>query len=259
MISRGGATGGLVLAAKAAADLDVTVGDTITVEHPQATPAGLRTTQSRLRVAGIHPNPMRMFAYLDPSTASVFQLTGCANVLTVTPADSSGTDQVRRALLAIPHVASAQTARVVTDGMRSSLAEFLGILRVAAAVTLLLALLIAFNTTSIGVDERAREHATMLAFGLPIRTLLGITAVETVIVGAAGTIAGIFGGYMVLRWMTATTIPTVMPDIGVTATLSTTTIVQAFALGVLTVAVAPALTLRRLRRMDIPSTLRVVE
>jgi putative ABC transport system permease protein len=53
--------------------------------------------------------------------------------------------------------------------------QFTGILNVAAGVALLLVLLIAFNTASIGTDERSREHATMMAFGLPARTVLGMT------------------------------------------------------------------------------------
>ncbi len=180
-------------------------------------------------------------------------------MLTVTPTAGVSGEAVRRALLAVPHVAAAQTAQAITEGMRTSLDEFLGILQIAAAVTLLLALLIAVNTTSIGVDERGREHATMLAFGLPTRTVLGMTTVETVTVGAIGTLTGILGGYAVLRWMTATTIPKVLPDMAVTASLTTTTLVEALALGVLTVALAPLFSLRRLHRMDIPATLRVVE
>lgn len=258
-LTSGTATGGIVLAGKAAADLGVAVGDTVTVEHPQLTGAGLRTVQRRMPVAGIHPNPMRMLAYLDQDSARAFGFTGATNLLTVTPAGGTSPEVVRRALLAVPHVASAQTARAATDGMRASIDEFVGILQVAAVVTLLLALLIAFNSTSIGVDERAREHATMLAFGLPARTVLGMTTVETVLVGAAGTAAGVLGGYGMLHWMTATTIATVMPEIGITAALSTTTIAGAVGLGVLTVAIAPLFTLQRVRRMDIPSTLRVVE
>ncbi len=258
-LSTGSAVGGLVLADKAARDLGVRVGDFVTLTHPQATARGLRTVQTRMRVAGIHPNPMRMLAYLDPATATVFGLTGSTNLLTVTPAAGVDPEQVRRALLAVPDVASAQSVQATTEGMRTSLDEFVGILRVAAAVTLLLALLIAFNTSSIGIDERARENATMLAFGLPIRTVLGMTTIETALLGALGTLTGILGGYAVLRWMAATTIPAVLPDIGVTATLSVTTVVAALALGILTVTVAPLFTLRRLRRTDIPATLRVVE
>jgi putative ABC transport system permease protein len=258
-LTAGAAGGGIILAEKAAHDLGVTVGDPVTLEHPQVTSAGLRTVQTTIRVAGLHPNPMRMLAYLGPDSAAAFGLTGATNLLTVTPAAGASAETVRRALLAVPHVASAQTAHAATEGMRESLDEFVGILQVAAAVTLLLALLIAFNTTTIGVDERAREHATMLAFGLPPRTVLGMTTVETVLIGTAGTLAGVLGGYGLLRWMTATTIPSVLPEIGVTATLSTRTVAQALALGVLTVAVAPLFTLRRTRRMDIPSTLRVME
>jgi putative ABC transport system permease protein len=51
----------------------------------------------------------------------------------------------------------------------------------------------------------------------------------------------------------------VLPEIGVTTSLATTTLILALGLGVLTVALAPLLTARKLRRLDIPSTLRVVE
>lgn len=139
--------------------------------------------------------------------------------------------------------------------MPASVDEFVGVLQVAAAVTLLLALLIAVNTTTIGVDERA----TMPAFGLPPRTVLGMSTVETVLVDGAGTAAGVLGGYGMQHWMTATTIPSVLPEIGIAATLSVRTGAQALALGVLAVAVAPLFTLRRTRRMDIPATLRVME
>jgi putative ABC transport system permease protein len=41
--------------------------------------------------------------------------------------------------------------------------------------------------------------------------------------------------------------------------ISGATVLTAFVLGVLAVGLAPLLTVRRLRRMDIPGTLRVVE
>jgi putative ABC transport system permease protein len=45
----------------------------------------------------------------------------------------------------------------------------------------------------------------------------------------------------------------------VTATLSTSTLAVAFGLGVLAIALAPLLTVRRVRSMDVPSALRVIE
>jgi putative ABC transport system permease protein len=251
--------GGIVLARTAAEDLQVAVGDTVEVTHPQAGADGLRTARTAMTVAGIHPNPMRVFAYVDPATAGAFGLAGSTNYLTVTPAPGVSPAQVQRALLSVPDVASAQAARTTTEGMRASLDEFLGILRVAALVTLLLALLIAVNTTSIGMDERSRDHATMLAFGLPARTIIALAVAETALVGVAATAVGIAGGYGVLVWMAATTIPAVLPEIGVVATLSGATVGTAFALGVLTVAIAPLFNVRRLSRMDIPSALRVME
>jgi len=251
---------GIILAEKAARDLHAQVGDTIRLEHPQAGAGGtLRTSTSPVRVAALHPNPMRVLAYLDPGTVRGYGLAGVTNLLTVTPSPGTSANAVRRALLAIPQVASAEAVRTTTDGMRASLQEYLGILRIAAAVTLLLALLIAFNTASIGTDERARDHATMRAFGLPVRSVLALTTAETVLLGTVGTVLGIAGGYAVLWWMTSTTIPSVMPEIGVTATLTTSTTIAALLLGVGAVAIAPLLTLRRLTHLDLPATLRVVE
>ena len=50
-----------------------------------------------------------------------------------------------------------------------------------------------------------------------------------------------------------------MPDMGLDVVISGTTVLTAVVLGVIAVAIAPLLTIRRLRRMDIPGTLRVVE
>jgi len=259
-LSAGNLTGGLVLSGKAAADLGVRAGDLVTFRHPRAAAGGLVTVSSPVPVAGIDPTPMRAFAYLTPATAApLLRLAGMTNLLTVLPSTGHTTADVQRALLNIPHVASAQSVRAATGGLRSSLDQFTGILNVAAAVALLLVFLIAFNTASIGTDERAREHATMMAFGLPARTVLGLTTVESVLVGVLGTVIGLGAGYGLLAWLTATTIASVMPEIGVTTAVSAGTMAAALLLGAGTVAAAPLFTLRRLRRTDVPSTLRVAE
>jgi putative ABC transport system permease protein len=259
-LSAGHLTGGLVLSRKAADDLGVSVGDVVTFRHPRAAKAGLVTVSSQVRVAGIDPSPMRAFAYLTPATAApLFGLAGMTNLLTVLPSPGHSTADLQRALLNVAHVTSAQSVRAATDGLASSLDQFTGILNVAAAVALLLVFLIAFNTASIGTDERAREHATMMAFGLPTRTVLGLTTTESVLIGLLGTAIGLAAGYGLLAWLTATTVAAVMPEIGITAAVSAGTIAAALLLGAGTVAAAPLFTLRRLRAIDVPSTLRVVE
>lgn len=55
------------------------------------------------------------------------------------------------------------------------------------------------------------------------------------------------------------TIPSVQPEIGVAASLANGTVIAALLLGVGTVTLAPLLTVRRLLRLDLPATLRVVE
>ena len=141
-------------------------------------PGGMRTAATKVTVSGIHPSPMRGLAYFGSSGAQVFGLADTANLLTVEPAPGYTSD-LQHALLGIPHVTSAQSVQVTTYGLRDSLGQFTGILNIAAAVSLLLALLIAFNSTSIGVDERSREHATMIAFGLPLRTVLAMRHDDT--------------------------------------------------------------------------------
>jgi putative ABC transport system permease protein len=242
------------------AGLGAGAGSVVTFRHPQAHDGGLRTADTQMRVAGTDPSPMRGYAYLDTAAAApLSRLPAMTNLLSVLPPAGHSAADVQRALLDVPHVTSAQSVRAATDGLRASPDQFTGILNAAAGLTLLLVLLIAFTTASIGTDERSREHATMMASGLPARTVLSITATESVLTGMLGTAAGVAAGYSLLAWLTATTIAGVMPEIAVTAALSAGTIAAAVLPGTAAVAAAPLFTLRRLRRTDIPATLRVME
>ena len=91
----------------------------------------------------------------------------------------------------------------MTDSFRSALDAFTGILGVAAAITLLLAFLIAFNATSIATDERAREHATMFAFGLPRRSVVAMGMGENAVIGLLGTVVGVAMGFLLTRYTDA--------------------------------------------------------
>jgi len=119
--------------------------------------------------------------------------------------------------------------------------------------------LIAFNSTSINVDERAREIATLFAFGLPIRTVLRMTIIENLVTGILGTLLGLGLGWGVLVWFVTREFSEVMPNVSFTITLAPLTLAIAVVLGVLVVALTPLLNRRKLARMDLPATLRVVE
>lgn len=258
-VSQATGRGGIVPAEKAARDLHVRAGDTVVVRHPVVRGGPVAMVDERLPVAGLHPNPVRAFAYLAPADAARFGLAGVVNTVAVRPAPGTDTGAVERALFGVGGVASVDPVGGTRQAFDDAMAQFRGFLQLAGGAVLVLALLIAVNTTTLAVDERAREHATMFAFGLPLRRVVAMAAEESLLTGLLGTAVGVAAGFVVTRWAMETLIAETLPEIGMHAVVGVGTVVAAVVLGVLAVAAAPLATVRRLRRMDIPSTLRVVE
>jgi putative ABC transport system permease protein len=92
-----------------------------------------------------------------------------------------------------------------------------------------------------------------------VRSGLRIAMVESLVVGGLGTLIGIVAGIGVVSWTMNDLLGDTLPDLGAVVTLAPASIVIAVTVGIGAVALAPLLMVRRLRRMDIPSTLRVVE
>jgi putative ABC transport system permease protein len=251
---------GLVLAQKAADDLGVEVGDRVVLRHPRREGlADYQLVDSELPVLAIHPNPYRFLVYVDLGHADLFALEGITNTVRVAPAAGVSQEEVQRGLFAEPVVVSVEPVTAAADAIREQIEEFVSIFGVIEAAVLLLALLIAFNSTAINMDERARENATMFAYGLPAGRVLLVSVVESLIIGVLGTLVGLAVGRLLLTWLLRVLLPSTFPDIGMVIDLAPGTVATAVLFGVVAVAVAPVLTLRRLRRMDIPSTLRVME
>jgi len=251
---------GILLARKAADDLGAQVGDTVTLRHPIRTEAGgFSITDTALVVTGIHANPIRTFAFLDIADSERFGLQGVVNVVQAYPADDATRSDVQRAVFGLPGVTSSQPVARISEAIDEALDQFLSFLIVTAGAVLILALLIAFNATRITVEERRREHATMRAFGLPIRTVLGVVVKESAIIGVLATAIGLVGGVVFLQWMLTSLATTTVPDVGIDVYLSPTTILIAAIVGIASVAATPLLLVRRLQRMNLPGALRVVE
>ncbi|MGV3759164.1 MAG: ABC transporter permease [Actinomycetota bacterium] len=250
---------GIVLARKAAEDLSVEVGDTVALEHPAMGETGMAIVTTPMVVTGIHPSPFRFFAYLDRSQLEDFGVPGVANALNVLPAPGATPDDVEQELFRIEGVTSVQPVAVTARIVEDSLEDFTAIFQVLQVFILFLAVLIAYNATSINADERARERATLFAFGLRLRRVVALETAEGLLIGLLGTAAGVGVGLLVVRWIVVSTMRSTMPDMGIDVVISGGTVLTAVVLGVLAVAIAPLLTIRRLRRMDIPGTLRVVE
>jgi putative ABC transport system permease protein len=251
---------GIVLASRAAEQLGVGVGDTVVLRHPRVTgPRSVDIVNSRVRVVATHSNPFRFLAYMDASQASLFNMTGLANAMTVTPAPGATQASVERALFGTPGVAAVQPASALTDAAQQAIDDFLSAILVTEAIVLILALLVAFNSSSISADERRRETATMFAFGVPVRSATGLAIAENLVVGVLATLVGLALGWAVTHWVVNSLMPQTFPELGADVALSTGSVLLVLFTGVVAVGLAPLMTVRRMRRMSLPATLRVVE
>jgi putative ABC transport system permease protein len=254
-------TPGILLSRAAARDLGVETGDRVALTHPQVDARGrLSVATSDVVVTGTHPNPFRFLAYVNARQGQALLGAGpVVNAARVVPRDDSTPEDVARELFGAPGVASVQGVSRTTDELKEGLQQFISFLVVPIVIALALALLIAFNSTSISADERVREHATMFAFGVPVRSVVWINVIESAIVGAVATLIGFVAGWYITDWVMTNQLREVLPDLEAVADLSASSLLIAGAAGILAVAVAPLLTVRRLRRLDLPSSLRVVE
>ncbi|MFN8218454.1 MAG: FtsX-like permease family protein [Solirubrobacterales bacterium] len=248
-----------LISEKAAEDLGVGVGDAITIAYPRRSGDAYTEASARVRVSGLHPDPFRNFAYMDPSVAALAGLPGIANQVSATPEPGVSEDRIARSLFGNPAVASVERATATTEFVRERLGDFVGVLRLIEGFALALAVLIAFNSSAIGIDERRRENATMLAYGVTTRKTIALAVGESLVAGVLGTLAGLAGGFLVASWVVNETLPETLPDLGLVITIAPISLLTAAVVGVASVALAPLFSARRIARMDVPSTLRVME
>ena len=256
---REGQLGGLVIAEVAARDLGVSPGDEVALRHPVPRGSTFVLTTSKVKVTGIHASPFRFLVYAPASAAPSLGLGGLVNRVSIIPAAGRSETDVKRALLGVPGVAAVQHANATTDAVDKRMEQFDNVLVVTVAIALAMALLMAYNASAINADERAREHATMFAFGVRPGRVVGLGVLEAMLIGVLATATGTIAGYALLRWIISSSMPETMPDVGALLAIDAWTFAFAVVAGTVAVALAPLLTRRRLERTDIASTLRVVE
>ena len=72
-------------------------------------------------------------------------------------------------------------------------------------------------------------------------------------------VLGVLFGYALLLWMVLYLMPTAIPEIGPLVSVNPLEMVLYFAVALIAVALAPVLGARKMNKMSIPGTLRVME
>ncbi len=251
---------GIVISNKAANDLGVAIGDTLIIEHPYREDVfSFRNVSTKVTVAGIHDNPVRGFSYVSLEETAFTGLEGLTNVLTVTPSPGASLAQIQNELFAYPVISGVDEVAELTAGFHEILDIFIQMLRIMQGGVLFIAFLIAFNSTSINIDDRLREVATMFAFGMRPLRVTWVQIGENAILGVLGAAVGGWLGWVLLNKLMVARMETMLEEIDLLVTITPLSVLLAVGLGIGIVALTPLLSVRRLQRIDVPSTLRVME
>lgn len=253
------ASGGIVISAKAAADLGVHRGASVVLRHPRRQGTGYRFVDSAVPVRAVVDSPYRFVAYMAIADEPLLGLSGIVNAATVVPTPGVGVDRLQRTVSSLPGVASALSARSLSGTMADILAAVANLFVVLQVVIGLLAFLVAYNSSRIGGDERAREHATMMAFGMTVPKVVLVGVVESLLLGVVAVGTGIGLGLLVLHWILVSVFPVAVPDLAVLQAVAPWSYLLTAIIGLAAAGSAPILMARRLRTMSLPSTLRYVE
>ena len=251
---------GIVLADKAARDLGVGIGDDVVVTHPALVDGAFTHSTRILQVDAIHPHPLRLNAYMDLSQTSTWGFGGLANIVTGVPADGSSLNDVKRSLFGSGSgVSLVQGLGETFQSLEDSLQQSQGVFFITRIFVIFLVMLIAFNTANISVDERSRDHATMFAYGIPVRRVIANLSVEGLLLGVVAVVLGGLFGYAILLWMALFQMPAAIPDIGMIVSVNWWEMALSFLLALAAIALAPVFPGRKLKNMFIPGQLRVME
>lgn len=125
---------------------------------------------------------------------------GQLSSILIKPAPGASTGRLITRLRAVlpPGVQAVTGAQLAQENVKAINSSFLGFVRTALTAFAVVALLVAafsiYNTFSIVAAQRARSPALLRALGARRRQLIAASLVETLLVGLAGSVAGLAGG-----------------------------------------------------------------
>lgn len=251
---------GIIISQETARDLKVEVGDQVIIKHPFRKSAFEYSTENTtFSVIGIQNSKIRFWAFSDISNNRVFNLTGLINSVMILPKIGITEASIQKSFFNLPGYSGIQSVTKLVKAYEELIEIFKSIFDVLQYVVMILALLLVYNTSSVNIDERTRELATMAAFGTPIRTSSWILMLESMIMGVLGTLTGFFLFAPLILEVVEARVDEAMNEIWLTPYLFPDSIILLLLIGVVLVTLIPLLSIRKLTKMDLTSALRVVE
>ncbi len=251
--------GGIVISKKAASDLDVRSGDRLILRHPQRVGTGVRLVDSAVPVRAVITSPYRFVAYMDLRDETLMGVAGVVNTATLVARRGVTIGELQRSVASLPGVASALAASSLSGTIANVLALVANLFVILQVVVGLMAFLVAYNSSKIGSDERARQNATMMAFGIGTARIVLIGVIESLLLGLAGLAVGLGLGLVLVRVIVGSVIPAAVPELATLESVAPWSLLLTALIALAAAVFAPIFTLRRLRTMSLPSTLRYVE
>ncbi|MCP4515557.1 MAG: ABC transporter permease, partial [Delftia sp.] len=119
---------GILITAKAARDLGVGVGDSVTLHYPlRESRYAWRLDEVSVTVIGLHPDILRMAVYMDIQDAGLLNLDGLANSLHVNPTAGADVQELQRAIAQTSAVTSVKKVAASLDALESLMEQYLGV------------------------------------------------------------------------------------------------------------------------------------
>ena len=195
---------GIVLSELAADDLDVDIGDEITVSVPTlggeerpSEPAG-GTFRFDATVSGIVDEPVPSISYTSIDTwESVGAPPTHRAVLTLT--DPSSHEAARDAIQAAPGIAAVVDQQATESALRDLMALTYLFIALMLAFSVIMAIALVYNMVSVSLAERTGEVAALRANGVGHRFIRRTVTTENLLTMLAGIVPGTIVGLLLAR------------------------------------------------------------
>ncbi len=194
-------SGGVVLGEAIGSIMDVEKGDTVVVDFPSL------DTEIEAEVLGFVSEPLGTFVYAeqdwlidalgsaDPPVTEAELDSPATSIVMTTFDEGVDREKVIERMEDLDGVAAVSDSRLIYDIVQQYMGLFYLIVGLMLVFGGILAFALIFNMMSVNLAERAGENATMLANGMPARSIASLIVGENMLLTAIGIVPGLIIGY----------------------------------------------------------------